>query len=124
MLMEDGIPLSSGPPSALLSQERPCWIAESPFRWKPPLSPEKHNIQAVGCKRRNFGQESCGLLCLHGHNMDCSKVRQLPESQPASAPCFVLHVRRLQSSDTCRCDQAAGWVRLLRPPRGNAGTVM
>ena len=25
------IPLSSGPPPALLSQERPCWIAESPF---------------------------------------------------------------------------------------------
>ncbi|KAL6101509.1 uncharacterized protein ACO6RY_16740 [Pungitius sinensis] len=37
-----------------------------------------HNIQAVGCKRRNFGQERCGLLCLHGHITDCSNAHRLP----------------------------------------------
>lgn len=54
-----------------------------------PLSPKKHNIQAVGCKRRNFGQEPCGLLCLHGHNMGCSNARRLPQSLIASAALSV-----------------------------------
>lgn len=61
------IPRSSGPSEKPLSQERPCvldcWVT---FRGRLPLSPKKHSIQAVGCKRRNFGQEHCGLLCLHG----------------------------------------------------------
>lgn len=46
------------PPAALLSQEKlcelGCWVT---FHGRLPLSPEKHNIEAVGYKRRNFGQE-------------------------------------------------------------------
>lgn len=85
-----GIPLSSGPAEQLLSQERPCvldcWVT---FRGRLPLSPKKHNIKAVGCKRRNFGQEPCGLLCLHGHNVDCSNTRWLPQRLAAGAASSV-----------------------------------
>lgn len=115
------IPLSSGPAEQLLSQERlcvlACWVT---FRGRLPLSPKKHNIQAVGCKRRNFGQENCGLLCLHDHNTDCSNARWLPQRLTAGS---ALSVRSEAAAFGCK----QVWKKLqdewlLRPRRGNAGT--
>lgn len=82
------IPLPSGPAEQLLSQERlralDCWVT---FRGRLLLSPKKHNIQAVDCKRRNFGQENCSLLCLHGHNTGCNNAHRLPQSLRLVRPC-------------------------------------
>lgn len=81
-----------------------CWVT---FRGRLPLSPKKHDIQAVGCKRRNFRQEHCGLLCLHGYNMDCRNARRLPQSFTAGTASSVRSEAALFG--LLQVWKAAGW---------------
>lgn len=78
------IPLPRGLTQQRLSQERlhalDCWVT---FRGRQPLSPKKHNIRAVDCKRRNSGLENCGRPCLHGVYAGCSNAARLPQSPAA-----------------------------------------
>lgn len=111
------------PPAVLLSQEKlcelGCWVT---FHGRLPLSPEKHNIEAVGYKRRNFGQEQ--PVVRHVFTARTGIAATLPQSF-TGVTCFSLQheeVWKIQQKRSVT-QQILGKVSplltlfALRPPR-------
>lgn len=112
------------PHRAALSQERlcvlDCWVT---FHGRLPLSPKKHNIQAVGCKRRNFGRSTAACCVFTAIlRIAATLVYFLKASRPGAA----LSARSEATGFGCTqvskksCRMRDSWGHT----RGNAGTEM